>query len=107
MSNSEDYQKPVGSRAEIKKAKSIKSIHRINSKVKEPPKLIMFCWAQYEATVNGVGYDQSQLLVMSDLPTEATMFGKHPIELFAAPSGITHINTRNGPIDSEHLLQAG
>jgi len=55
MSISEDYQKPVGSRAEMKKATSIKLIHRINSKVKEPPKMIMFRWAQYEATVNGVG----------------------------------------------------
>ena len=40
MSISEDYQKPVGSRAEMKQATSMKLIHRINSKVKEPPKLI-------------------------------------------------------------------
>ncbi len=51
MSISEDYQKPVGSRTEMKRATSIKLINRINSKVKEPPKIIMFCWAQYEATV--------------------------------------------------------
>jgi len=107
MSISEDYQKPVGSRAEMKRATSMKLIHRINSKVKEPPKLIMFRWAQYEATVNGVGYGQSQLLVMSDLPTMATIIGKHPIEMLAAPSGITYLNTRNGPIDPEHLLQVG
>ena len=107
MSISEDYQKPVGSRAEMKRATSMKLIHRINSKVKEPPKLIMFRWAQYEATVNGVGYGQSQLLVMSDLPTMATVIGKHPIEMLAAPSGITYLNTRNGPIDPEHLLQVG
>jgi hypothetical protein len=107
MSISEDYQKPVGSRAEMKKATSIKLIHRINSKAKEPPKMIMFRWAQYEATVNGVGHGQSQLLVMSDLPPEATIFGKHPIKLLAATSGITHLNTRNGSIDAEHLLQVG
>jgi hypothetical protein len=107
MSISEDYQTPVGSRAEMKKATSIKLIHHINSKVKDPPKMIMFRSAQYEATVNGVGYGQSQLLVMSDLPTEATIFGKHPIELLAAPSGITHLNTRNGTIVAEHLLQVG
>ncbi len=109
MSISEDYQKPVGSRAEMKKATSIKLIHRINSKVKEPPKMIMLPWAQYEATVNGVGYGQSQLFVMSDLPSEATIFvfGKHPIKLLAAPSGITHLNTRNGPINAELLLQVG
>jgi hypothetical protein len=65
----------------------------------------MFCWAQYEATVNGVGYGQSQLLVMSDFPTKATIIGKHPIKMLAAPSGITHLNTRNGPISPEHLLQ--
>jgi hypothetical protein len=107
MSISEDYQMPVGSRAEMKQATSIKLIHRINSKVKEPPKIIMFCWAQYEASGNGVGYGQSQLLVMSDLPTEATIIRKHPIELLAAPNGITHLNTRNGPINPEHLLQDG
>ncbi len=105
MSISEDHQKPVGSRAEMKKATYIKLMHRINSKVKEPPKMIMFHWAQYEATVNGVGYGQLQLLVISDLPSEATIFGKHPIELLAAPSGITHFNTRNATIDAEHLLQ--
>ncbi len=91
----------------MKQATSIKLIHRINSKVKKPPKIIMFRWAQYEATVNEVGYGQSQLLVMSDLPTEATIIGKHPIKLPAAPSGITHLNTRNGPIDNEYLLQVG
>jgi len=67
----------------------------------------MFRWAQYEATINGVGYGQSQLLVMSDLPTMATIIGKHPIEMLAAPSGITYLNTRNGPINPEHLLQVG
>jgi hypothetical protein len=107
MSISEDYQKPVGSRAEMKQATSMKLTHCINSKVKEPANIIMFCWAQYEVTVNGVGYGQSQLLVMSDLPTEATIIGKHPIKLLAAPSGTTHLNTRNGPIDPEHLLQVG
>ncbi len=107
MSISEDYQKPVGSRAVMKRATSMKLIHHINSKVKEPPKLIMFCRAQYEATVNGVGYGQSQLLVMSDLPTKATIIKKHPIEMLAAASGSTHLNTRNGPIDPEHLLQVG
>ena len=44
---------------------------------------------------------------MSDLPTRGTIIGKHPIEMLAAPSGITYLNTRNGPIDSEHLLQVG
>jgi hypothetical protein len=81
----------------MKRATSMKLIHCINSKVKEPPKLTMFCWAQNEATVNGVGYGQSQLLVMSDLPTKATIIGKHPIKMIAAPSGITHLNTRNCP----------
>jgi hypothetical protein len=38
MSISEDYQKPVGSRAEMKRATSIKLIHHIISKVKEPRK---------------------------------------------------------------------
>ncbi len=27
--------------------------------------------------------------------------------MLAAPSGITYLNTRNGPIDPEHLLQVG
>ena len=27
--------------------------------------------------------------------------------MHAAPSGITYLNTRNGPIDPEHLLQVG
>ena len=44
---------------------------------------------------------------MSDLPTEATIIRKHPIELLAAPSRITHLNTRKGPINPEHLLQVG
>jgi hypothetical protein len=97
MSVSEDYQKPAGSRAEMKKATSIKLIHHINSKVTEPPKIIMFRWAQYKATVNEVGYGQSQLLVMSVLPTEATISGKHPIKLLAAPSGITHHQYKKWP----------
>ncbi len=35
------------------------------------------------------------------------IIGKHPIKMLAAPSGITQLNTRNGPIDPEHLLQVG
>jgi hypothetical protein len=44
---------------------------------------------------------------MSDLPTKAKIIRKHPIEMLAAPSGITHLNTSNGPIYPEHLLQVG
>ncbi len=88
--HSVDSQGPVGSRAERSQAMPNSPIVRyLNGKLREPQKLIMFIGAKFEATVNGKGFNQSQLLVMCEIPNRETIRGKLQIELFAAPSART------------------
>jgi hypothetical protein len=106
--NSVDSQGPVGSRAEMSQAMSNSPIvHYLNGKLREPQKLIMFIGAKFEATVNGKGFIQSQLLVMCKIPNWDTIRGKLQIKLFAAPLGVSHFDTRNGHLDQGDMIANG
>ena len=106
--HSVDSQGPVGSRAERSQAMPNSPIVRyLNGKLREPQKLIMFVGAKFEATVNGKGFNQSQLLVMCEIPNGETIRGKLQIELFAAPLGVSHFDTRNGHIDQGDMIANG
>ncbi len=76
-------------------------------KLREPQKLIMFVGAKFEATVNGKGFNQSQLLVMCEIPNRDTIRGKFQIKLFAAPLGVLHFDTTNGHIDQGNMIANG
>ena len=67
----------------------------MNHGLKEPKKLLFFKGGQYFATVDGEGYNQSQLLLMDVLPTADTITRKTGITLLAAPPGVNYINIRN------------
>jgi len=67
----------------------------------------MFVGAKFEAMVNGKGFNQSQLLVMCKIPNRDTIRGKLQIELFAAPLGVLHFDTRNGYLDQGNMIANG
>jgi hypothetical protein len=106
--HSVDSQGPVGLWAERSQAMPNSPIVRyLNGKLREPQKLIMFVGAKFEAMVNGKGFNQSQLLVMCEIPNWDTIQGKLQIELFAAPLGLSHFDTRNGHIDQGDMIATG
>jgi hypothetical protein len=106
--NSVDSQGPVGSQAEMSQAMSNSPIVcYLNGKLREPQKLIMFVGTKFEAMVNGKGFNQSQLLVMCKIPNQDTIRGKLQIELFAAPLGVSHFDTRNGHLDQGNMIANG
>jgi hypothetical protein len=74
---------------------------------REPQKLIMFIGTKFEATVNGKGFNQSQLLVMCKILNWNTIRGKLQIQLFAAPLGVSHFDTRNGHLDQGDMIANG
>ena len=103
-----DSQGPIGSRAELLPASPDSAIvHYLNAKLREPRKLIFFVGAKFEATVNGDGFNQSQLLVMCEIPSQETVTRKLQIELLAAPSGVSYFDTRNGQIDKDDMIGIG
>ena len=71
MCHSRDEQKRVGSQAEFVRAQSQVLIGTMNTKLREPPVLLFWAGALFEATVNKEGsFNYSQLLLMLDVPTE-------------------------------------
>ena len=77
----------------------------MNHGLREPEKLLFFRGAQFEATLNGEGYNQSQLLLMLDVPTENAVKKMVPIELMAAPPTVTYLDLSEG-IPSKEMLVA-
>jgi hypothetical protein len=67
----------------------------------------MFVGAKFKATVNRKGFNQSQLLVMCEIPNRDTIRGKLQIKLFAAPLGVSHFDTRNGHMDQGDMIANG
>jgi len=103
--NSEDYQHRIGSRADFVPATSKVLIDAMNKTLKEPPKLLFWKGAMFEATFNGDGYYQSQLLIMLRLPTAEEIRKKSPLALFVAPAhGINGLDVSNGIPSEQDLL---
>ena len=70
------------------------TIRSLNNALKEPEKLVLFPWGVYECTQNDANgqYLQSNLAVLVDMPSDATLgnFGTFPI--FIAPPNTQHIS---------------
>ena len=111
VSHAEDKQRPNGSRSLYRRADDKDLINKINVTVREPPRLVFFEGAVFEATTNMTsgrkGFSQSQLLIMLQLPSEETVRSKATITLIASPVGETTIPYRSdGSIPTkEELLQ--
>ena len=110
VANSEDCHVNSASRADPVRTNNRQLINKLNTKLREPPRLIFFCGALFEVTVNVKGergYSQSQLLIMLDVPSQIIVESWGPITLLAAPSGITHLDTSDGTPSKEELIEAG
>jgi hypothetical protein len=98
-----DTQRLASSRAEFASVTSQSLVGAMNHGLKEPKKLLFFKGGQYFATVNGEGYNQSQLLLMDVLPSADTIARKAGILLLAAPPGVNYVDIRNGVPSRSHL----
>ncbi len=93
ISTARDVQRGMGSRAEYTNASTDVSAH-INAKLHETNNLLFYCGAQFEATVNIEGrYNQSQLVVMLELPSLETFQSRLQINMLAAKPGINYLDT--------------
>ena len=107
VSKAVDLQRPDGSRADFLPASDPDLLKTINTKSKEPKTLVFWRYATYEATVNGEGFSQSQLLLMIDLPTLEQVSSKSPIHLMAAPKGTNQFEIGTNMPTEEELLDRG
>ena len=110
VANSEDCHVNSASRADPVRTNNQQLINKLNTKLRDPPRLIFFCGALFEVTVNikgERGYSQSQLLIMLDFPSQIIVESWGPITLLAAPSGITHLDTSEGTPSEEELTETG
>ena len=98
-----DMQRIVHTHYDFSEATSDFMITALNHGAKEPKKLLFFEGALFEATLNGDGFNQSQLMLMVDLPTADMVGSKSPIKLYAAPPGVNYIDLTDG-IPSVHVL---
>ena len=104
---SEDNQMTIGSLTDPIPTTNIPLLNKLNTKVKEPSKLIFFHGAMFEETINikdQRGYSQSQPLIMLVVPIVDTVSAWGSIKLPAAPRGVTHFGTFNG-IPTEECWQ--
>lgn len=63
--------------------------------------------ALYEATINEKDFNQSQVMLLLDLPTIEQLNNKSPITMFAAPpSAVLEVDQQNLP-SKEDLLASG
>ena len=102
-----DYQRIANSRGKYQTATSNAVISRLNHGVKEPKKLLFWKGALFEATLNSTGYNQSQLLIMLDVPSQSTIDNWGTIELYAAPAGKTDIDLSQGVPSKTALVELG
>lgn len=72
----------------------------LDQKVREPRRLLFFKGCIFEATVNTENYSQSQLMLMTDVPSPKDIEKKVPLKLWAAP-------TRGGEITERYMANLG
>ena len=102
-----DLQRIADTRAEFVPARSETIVKALNKDMKEPKKLLFYSGATFEATLNGDGYNQSQFLVMLDVPTAGDLKSRVPLPLMAAPYGLTYLDLSNGVPTQEELVKRG
>lgn len=85
--DSDDFQQVSGSRADLVPARDRCILKELNTKCKEPNRLLLFRGAMYESTANDKkgAFTQSQMLMMVNLPTRNQVENKLPIKMMAAP----------------------
>lgn len=85
-------------------------VNLLNRKVREPQTLLFYSGALFEATSNTAQYNQSQLMMLVDVPTHMQIMNREPLKLFAAPPGADipeEFQSITSPPTEEDLLGRG
>ena len=107
MSVALNFQRTVGTRSEYSRVVSDDVLRALNHELREPEKLIFYRGAQFEATLNGDGYSQSQLLLMIDVPHEEEISNKALIPMMAAPPNVSYLDMSDGIPSVDDLKASG
>lgn len=110
ISNATDLHKISGTHGDPMPTNDTSIKNMLNRKVREPPQLIFYKGAVFEATTNTAQYQNSQLLMMLDVPSNSDVIRKNPMELFAAPENANvqqTLFTLEDPPSKEELLKDG
>ena len=104
---SKDRQRSRSSNAEYGPA-SEQTIRYLNKHLKEPTEIIFFVGGVYECTINDNRgrYNQSQLALMVDLPSQEAVQSFDAIPLWIAPSGTNTINFGRDNLPTKDELRA-
>ncbi|KAL7524740.1 hypothetical protein ACHAXR_000694, partial [Thalassiosira sp. AJA248-18] len=109
ISVARDVQRVADTRAEFVAATSDTVISALNHYVKEPKKLLFWRGGVYEATMNGEGFNQSQLLLVLEVPSADIISSLAPITItmIAAPPGVNSVDLSAGIPTMERLESEG
>lgn len=104
--HAKDLSRPLHSRRDLYETNDPYIKRSLDKKRREPRRLLFHEGAVFEATVNGKGYSQSQVLMMVEKPKQEDIESWADIQLLAAPAKYSHTLTEELP-DKETLLQEG
>ena len=102
-----DLQRPVSSRRDLQRTNDKQIKLALDKKKREPKRLLFYRGAIFEATVNGDGYSQSQILMMLNMPSQEQMNAWSEIKMMAAPPNFMPTLITDEIPNREQLLQEG
>ena len=107
VSYAQNRQRTAGTRAEYSDVVTGDMMRALNHDLREPEKLLFYEGAQFEATINGDGYSQSQLLMMLKVPTQNQVDIFSNLELMAAPPNVSYYDVSRGIPSKKQLEDDG
>lgn len=81
-----DLTRPLQSRRDLQTTNDPAIKKMLDKKRREPRRLLFHHGALFEATVNGKGYSQSQIVIMIEQPTHEDIDSWAPLPMMAAPA---------------------
>jgi len=110
ISKSVDMHKISGTHGDPRPTIDTTITNMLNRKVREPPELLFYSGALFEATTNTSKYQQSQVLLMLDVPTPREVLERKPLVLFACPTDVVvsaSLYSFSSPPSEKELLDSG
>lgn len=105
--NTRDFQRTANSRAELRETQNEEIQSSLDRKVREPRRLAFFEGAIFEATINQENFSQSQVMVMTTLPSKEQFDNRWDISLLAAPAEFKASLVSKETLDEKDLLDKG
>ena len=105
-----DLHKISGTHGDPRQTNDPTIVNMMNRKVREPPELLFYKGALFEATTNTYQYQNSQVLMMLDVPDESHIRQQKPLVMYAAPENAKvsqALYTFEEPPHEDKLLEDG